>query len=260
MKPAHCRSALAVLALGAAIAVCLWSQAWADTRYFPIPAVSNTRNDGNDAGLIVPILITKPDGDLQYIIAPMFVVNSIVGARGALNIFRYDTGGREMRVMASYSETIERKLVFSYIDPAFSNGRDSFSIGASFFKDATMRFFGIGQEAPETDETNYTARETRAHWKFGVHLNEVTQIAVGQRFREVELQPGATDLPFTAEVFPTVDAVQGATILGHRVTFLYDTRDSLVAPTDGTQVTAYAELNQNLQTGENPLFTDTRLK
>ncbi len=254
MKPAHCRSALAVLALGAAIAVCLWSQAWADTRYFPLPAVSNTRNDGNDAGLIMPTLITKPDGDLQYIIAPMFVVNSIVGVRGSLNVFRYDTGGREMRIMASYSEKIERKLLFSYIDPAFSNGRYALSVGASFFKDATMRFFGIGQQTPESDETNYTARETRAHWKFGVHLNEVTQIAIGERFREVRVQRGATDLPFTAEVFPTVDGVQGATILGHRATFHYDTRDSLVAPTDGTQVTAYAELNQNLQNGDNPVF------
>ncbi|MEC4687924.1 MAG: BamA/TamA family outer membrane protein, partial [Nitrospirota bacterium] len=36
--------------------------------------------------------------------------------------------------------------------------------------------------------------------------------------------------------------------------FLYDTRDNLASPTDGTQVTAYAELDQNLRNGTNPVY------
>jgi len=254
VKPAICRSSRVLLALGVAFALAVGNEVRAEVSTFAIPSISTTRNDGSSFGLIVPNLVTDQDRELRYLVTPLFVVNTIVGAQGTLTIFRYDTGGREMRVIASYSEKIERKLVFSYIDPAFSNGRYALSVGASFFKNATRRFFGISQQTPESKETNYTARETRAHWKFGVHLNEVTQIAVGERFREVRVQRGATDLPFTAEVFPTVDGIQGATILGHRATFHYDTRDSLVAPTDGTQVSAYAELNQNLRNGDNPVF------
>ena len=51
------------------------------------------------------------------------------------------------------------------------------------------------------------------NWRFGVYANEVTQIAVGQRFRQVSLQRGGTDLPFTGDLFPTVDGVQGETII-----------------------------------------------
>ena len=254
MKPAICRSTGVLLALGVTFALAVGNEVRAEVSTFAIPSISTTRNDGSSFGLIVPNLVTDQDRELRYLVTPLFVVNTIVGAQGTLTIFRYDTGGREMRVIASYSEKIERKLVFSYIDPAFSNGRYALSVGASFFKNATRRFFGISQQTPESDETNYTARETRAHWKFGVHLNEVTQIAVGERFREVRVQRGATDLPFTAEVFSDEDGIQGATILGHRATFHYDTRDSLVAPTDGTQVSVYAELNQNLQNGDNPVF------
>lgn len=254
MKRAICRSARVLLALEVTFALAAGTEVRAEVSRFVIPSVSTTKNDGSSFGLIVPNLVTDQDGELKYLISPLFVVNTIVGAQGALNVFRYDTGGREMRFIASISEKIERKLLFSYVDPAFSNGRYALSIGASFFKNATMRFFGIGQDTPESNETNYTAREGRAHWKFGVHLNEVTQLAVGQRFREVEVQPGATDLPFTGDVFGTVDGIQGATILGHRATFHYDTRDSLVAPTDGTQVSAYAELNQNFQNADNPVF------
>ncbi len=253
MKPARRRTALVLLFLGAAVLPSVESGVRAEVQYFPIPSVSTTRNDGSSAGLIVPNLITDQGGDLKYIVAPLFVVNTIVGAQGAVNVFKYDTGGRELRFIGSFSEKIERKLLFSYIDPAFSNGRYSISFGASFFKNATSRFFGIGQQTTLEDETNYTAREFRANWKFGVYMNEVTQIAVGQRYREMRLQRGATDLPFTLERF-TTDGVQGASILGHRITFHYDTRDNLVTPTDGTQVTAYAELNQNLRNSDNPVF------
>lgn len=254
MRLAHRRSALAVLALGVTVALSLASQAAADTRYFPIPTVSTTRNDGNDVGLIVPTLITEPTGELKYIVAPMLIHNTFVGARATLNVFRFAPGGREMRFIGSFSEKIERKLVFSYIDPAFREGRYAFTVNAAFFKNATSRFFGISQDTRLSDETNYTAREARASWKFGVHLNEVTQLAVGQRFREVTVQRGATALPFSLERIPETPGMGGASILGHRVTFHYDTRDNLVSPTTGTMVTAYTELNQNLRNGDNPVF------
>lgn len=254
MELSRRRSLLAACFCAASLLLALAGQARAETQYFPIPAVGTSKNDGSDAGAIVPILITKPDGDLNYIVAPMFIVNTIVGARGTLNVFRYEPGGREMRFIGSLSEKIERKLLFSYIDPAFSDGRYSLSVGATFFKNATARFFGLGPDTTLNDQSNYTAREFRANWKFGLHMNEVTQLAVGQRYRDIRLQRGATDLPFTLQLYPGVVGVGGGSILGHRATFHYDTRDNLVTPTDGSQVTAYAELNQNLRDGDHPLF------
>ncbi len=249
------------LALLVASAISLPEHAGADVQYFPVPAVGTSKNDGNDAGLIVPILITDPDGELKYLVAPMVIHNSIVGWRGAINLFRYEPGGREIRFIASYSERIERKVVFSYADPAFSQGRYSLNFGASFFKNATSRFFGLGETTLESDETNYTAVEGRANWRFGVYANEVTQIAVGQRFRAVQLQKGATSLPFTGDVFPTVPGVEGQTyILGNRATFYYDTRNNLVTPTDGMAVTAYAELNQNFNNGDHPVYSRYELE
>jgi len=237
-------------------AAMLLDWARADVQYFPIPAVSTSKNDGNDVGLIAPILSSDPDGELKYLVAPMIVHNSIVGTRGSLNLFRYEPGGREIRFIGSFTERIERKVVFSYADPAFSQGRYSLNFGASFFKNATSRFFGLGETTTESEQSNYTAREGRVNWRFGVYVNEVTQIAVGQRFRDVRLQRGATDLPFTGDQFPSIDGVQGETlILGHRATFYYDTRNNLISPTDGMAVTAYAEVNQNIRNGDHPVYS-----
>ena len=233
----------------------------ADTQVFPIPSASTSKNDGNDAGLIVPILITDPDGELKYLLAPMLIRNSIVGTRGTFNLFRYDPGGRQMQFIASFTERIERKVVFNYTDPAFSNGRYFLNFGASFFKNATSRFFGLSEHTVEADQTNYTAREGRANWRFGIYANEVTQIAIGQRVRDVQLQRGATDLPFTGERFPSVDGVQGESIIvGHRATFYYDTRNNLFSPTDGMAITAYAEVNQNVRNGDHPVYSRYELE
>jgi outer membrane protein assembly factor BamA len=252
--------AVALVFLMANVAMLL-DYARADVQYFPIPAVSTSKNDGNDVGLIVPILKTDPDGELKYILAPMLIHNSIVGMRGAINLFQYEPGGREIRLIVSAAEKIERRVVFSYADPAFSQGRYSLNFSASFFKNSTARFYGIGEATSESEQTNYTAREGRANWQFGVHVNEVTQISVAQRFRQVSLQRGATDLPFTGEQFPSVDGVQGETLIfGNRATFHYDTRNNLVSPTDGMAVTAYAEVNQNIHNGDHPVYSRYELE
>ena len=245
----------------AGTALLSFNAAWADTQVFPIPSVSTSKNDGSDAGLIVPILITDPDGELKYLMAPMLIRNTIVGTRATFNLFRYYTGGRQMQFIASLSEKIERKVVFNYVDPAFSNGRYFLTFGGSFFKNATSRFYGLGQTTILDDQTNYTAREARGNWRFGVYANEVTQIAIGQRVRQVSVQHGATDLPFTGDRFPTVPGVQGETlILGHRATFYYDTRNNLTSPTDGMAVTAYAEINQNLHDSNHPVYSRYELE
>jgi outer membrane protein assembly factor BamA len=247
--------AVALVFLVASV-IALPEHAGADVQYFPIPAVSTSKNDGNDVGLIVPILKTDSDGELKYLAAPMLIHNSIVGMRGAINLFHYEPGGREIRFIASAAEKIERRLLFSYSDPAFSQGRYSLNFSATFFKNATARFFGLGEETSESAQTNYTAREGRVSWRFGVHVNEVTQISVSQRFRQVSLQQGATGLPFTGDEFPTVPGVQGETLIfGNRATFHYDTRNSLISPTDGMAVTAYAEVNQNIHNNGHPVYS-----
>ena len=248
--------ALFFVCLLAGTALLCAGPAWADTQVFPIPSVSTSKNDGSDAGLIVPILITDPDGELKYLMAPMLIRNTIVGTRATFNLFRYYTGGRQMQVIASVSEKIERKFVFNYVDPAFSNGRYFLNFGGTFFKNATARFYGLGQTTVLNDQTNYTAREARANWRFGVYANEVTQIAVSQRVRQVSVQRGATDLPFTGDRFPDVPGVQGETIIfGNRATFYYDTRNNLNSPTDGMAVTAYAEINQNIRNSDHPIYS-----
>ena len=123
-----------LMALAGLLSVSLPAPTRADTQIFPIPSVSTSKNDGNDAGLIAPILISDPDGELKYLMAPMLIQNSIVGSRAVFNLFKYDPGGRQMRFIASLTERIERKVLFDYVDPAFGNGQYSLNFGGTFLR------------------------------------------------------------------------------------------------------------------------------
>lgn len=248
-----------LLAISVALFFCPshgWAQAQYETEYFVVPAFSTSENDGQSGGLIFPFLITDPDGELRSLVAPMFVQNSIVGASGSINVYAYGRRGQQLRFIGAYREEIERKLSLTYSDPAFGYGRFSLSFGAEFFKNATKRFFGFTQDSDDDDETNYTGREIRANWKLGLWLNEVTLASLSQRYRDVEVQPGADDVdePFTLDVFPGVPGGDRTRVLGNRFTFNYDTRNSLVTPTDGTRVMGYAELIHNFNNDANPVF------
>lgn len=219
--------------------------AGAAVEYFPIPAVSTSKNDGNEAGLIVPFLLSTPEGELRYLVAPLLIHNSIVGTKGAMNVFAYGSRGQSLKIIASAAETIERRLTLRYLDPAFGQGRFSFGLEGGFLKNATSRFYGFGQGSLKSNQTNYTDRELGARWFLGVRLNDVTQIGVAQRYRDTKVQQGATSLPFTLTAFPGIDGGTGARILGNRAFFRYDTRDNLISPTDGMAMMAYAEANWN---------------
>jgi outer membrane protein assembly factor BamA len=67
----------------------------------------------------------------------------------------------------------------------------------------------------------------------------------------VEIQPGGVDdEPFTKDQFPDVSGIKGATILGHRLVFQYDSRDNLNTPTAGTRVEIFGEVAQNFDYGK----------
>ena len=111
MKPARCRTALILLFFGAVALPSVERGVQAEVNYFPIPSVSSTKNDGSSAGLILPTLITDQAGDLKYIVAPLFVVNTFVGAQGALNLF----AGFDTRTGKVYATTAERKRQVEFI-------------------------------------------------------------------------------------------------------------------------------------------------
>jgi len=224
--------------------------------YFVIPAVGTSKNDGVDVGVIVPYVIADDEQRITKIIAPLFIHNEFAGFRGAINVFEYPTRGEEYRLLASYTEKTERKFLYSYRNLFLPGGRFSLEANVGFFKNGTARFFGIGSQTSQAQETNYTDRELLGHITAAIYVGPGQRVLWTERLRNVEIQPGIVpDLRFTQSVFPAIRGTGGSTVWGHKLAFLEDTRDDTLTPTIGHYLSLFAELAQSLSAGTSTVFS-----
>lgn len=249
---------LCVIFAGVVGAVALsWAEACAEERsYFVIPAVATSKNDGVDVGVIVPYIFADDEGRVTQIVAPMYIHNEFVGSRATLNLFRYPARGEAIKLIASVTEKTERKFLLDYQTLFVDGGRYSLEANVGFFKNATARFFGLGNQTSHDQETNYTDRELLGHITAGIYVGPGRRVTWTERLRNVELQVGAiSSVPFTQSVFPAIKGTSGATVWGHSLAFLDDTRDDTLTPTVGSYFTMFMELAQSLTADTNTVFS-----
>src|SRR5439155_12667336 len=138
----------------------------------PLPAFSYTRNESYWIGALMPILKSNAQDEVEDIIAPQYLHNRFVGETLTLNYYGYRGDTIQYRAIASYATKVERTFDLGYKNTAVAGGRYILALDGTWFKNAFARFFGIGNRAPEENETNYTARETRLGLSAGVHLGK----------------------------------------------------------------------------------------
>ncbi|TSA02886.1 MAG: hypothetical protein D4R81_04145, partial [Nitrospiraceae bacterium] len=177
-----------------------------------IPAVATSKNDGVDVGFIVPDLFADDEGRVTKIIAPMYIHNEFLGSRATLNLFRYPARGEQIKLIASVTEKTERKFQLDYQNLFLNGGRYSLEGNVGFFKNGTARFFGLGNQTRESQETNYTDRELLGFITGGIYVGPGRRVTWTERLRNVEVQVGAVPkIPFTQSVFPAIKGAGGAT-------------------------------------------------
>ena len=234
--------------------ICAAAESQNSQSHFLLPVIATSENGGNDYGTLPVLVSSDENNEIRAIVAPMYVFNEFLGSRASLNLLGFPTNDSDYRLMASYTETIERKVLARYRKYGFGHPRVNFEVEGGFFRDATARFFGLSNTSRKSDQTNYTNQETLARFTLGYQITDDFEVQLTERFRKVDIKSGGIrSLPFLQNDFPLVIGGKGATIIGHRLGALYDSRDDRDTPSKGTLMTAYAELNQNIAEG----FTST---
>ncbi|HNO33976.1 MAG TPA: BamA/TamA family outer membrane protein [Nitrospira sp.] len=217
----------------------------------PLPAFSYNRNEGYWAGALMPILKSNAKGELTDIYAPQYLHNPSIGETFSVNYFGYPSDTEQYSAVASYSTKIQRDIDLNYKNVAAGGGRYILAVQATWFKNAFRRFFGIGNQASEHAETNYTSRETLIQLTAGINLSSDLALLWSERYHDVRVEEGAvTSLPQTKTLFPDLIGLEGAQVFGHKLAVRYDTRDKQLVTTSGTYVIGAIELNQNLERRE----------
>jgi outer membrane protein assembly factor BamA len=114
---------------------------------------------------------------------------------------------------------------------------------ALYENDRTARFFGIGANSLEQNESNYTLRQVGGEVKFGRRLFPEVIASLTERLRYVTVRRGAVEsLPFMKDVFANIPGENGSFVWAHRLALTYDTRNSFIVPTRGRYGQVFVEV------------------
>jgi outer membrane protein assembly factor BamA len=187
------------------------------------------------------------EGRVRSIIAPSVTYNEIRGVTGTFRFFYYPGGTERLDLIASYSEKIDREFDLHYRNLEVFGGRFHADLQLLSERTSSVRFFGIGPESEQEDESNMTLGVTGIYLIFGVNITPTMRLSLGETFQRFDVSPGGVPgLPYTADLFPDLPGVNGATIHAQRVGLIYDSRDSQTTPTQGLYASVFAEASAEL--------------
>jgi len=215
----------------------------------PFPVFHYNRNESYWVGAVLPILESNSKDELQHIYAPFYSHNQYVGETLGLYYYGYPSDTAQYSVTADYSTKAQRDIDLTYKNVAVGEGGRYILAGqVNWFKNPFHRLFGIGNHTTESAETSYTSREGLMSLTAGINVNEDVMLMWTEHYHDIRIDAGIVNsLPQALTQFNQLPGIEGANIVGHKLTARYDTRDKQLITTRGTYANLSVEVNQNLQ-------------
>lgn len=216
------------------------------------PFVGSTQNNGQSIGAGVGLMNVTREGIMTGTFQVRAYHNEYAGATVAMDIVSCPAAYFNYEFSAQISEDGKNKhLEFHHENLTLGkDDRFGYELGLNIGQDSRYRFFGIGAGTIEEDETNYTHQEYGGFLDFYWLPKDHIRIGIGGRIKTVDVLEGADRLkgvlPYTINQakFASVAGIKGATVVGERLNFVYDSRNSEFTPSSGFYAKAVAEYNQ----------------
>jgi hypothetical protein len=221
----------------------IMTKSWGHNLFVWLPAISTDPNSGPTVGILPVLVISDPTSHrIRHLIAPSYTYNELFGQTITSRYYFYPTEASQMYVNASISQYVNRELKFRYENPAADDG--VLYVKGEVYRnvDASPRFFGLGPETHEQDESGYISKASSARGAVGINFLNAWRATVGARFLHVETGQNITpDVDDLAKKFPDVPGIGTNDTVTNEFHLLWDTRDSPVTPTYGSAGEFYVE-------------------
>lgn len=201
-----------------------------------LPIIATDPNKGPTLGLL-PVVVMREGRRITDIFAPDVTWNEIDGLAGTFRMRRFFSRDATLMLDVGVSQegAHDHDLVFAQRrvgpgDNLYFRARGWYSVSLA------NRFYGLGNESDQDDESSYVFRHTEAVATLGIELPLHFSLEAQERLVSNKVGPGRLDdVPSTRAAFPDVRGVNDdrLTILSHRVRLVFDSRDSRGAPTEG---------------------------
>lgn len=226
--------------------------------FIPVPLIGVDPNAGTTLGVIPTILVTDENDDIRKIIAPDINHNPFFGWGVHGRIYNYASPDEQWSIVTGISERVERVFDAEYQIGRTRQSAWSFNGSAIYDVDGTPRFYGIGNESPAINQTDYTAQTYLVQGQLGYNFTHAVQLQYTARFVAVEVLPG------TLQNIASIQT-RFATALGegtnkqvlNRLALVYDTRDDITIPSKGVELVAYGGMASRNGILNDSLYTET---
>jgi len=202
----------------------------------PLPVIASSPNEGITAGALSAFLLHDKKDTINALLAPQVNYNKNFGVTSTLYAAFYPSPDRFWETNLSKSTIINEDYEFKLRDKTFLDNKLELNLFAFAFSDGSARFFGFNAGTPGQSETNYTDTEIGFNLSVGYDIGRHFQVILGERYRDVAIEPGAvTSIPYTRDRFREQDVpgIGGFAAHAQRISLVYSTLDSLTAPTFG---------------------------
>lgn len=208
--------------------------------FIPVPLIGSDPNSGTTLGLLPVWLSTDDDHEIRQIVAPDVLHNPYFGYGVDARIYEYTSRDSQWSIDSGIKEKVERDVDAEYQSGRLRDQRWSFNFSAIFNRSGTPRFYGVGNESLQIDETNYTNTQELAQVQVGLNLNHDWQILYTGRYLSDDVTPGTlSGIASIEERFGRILGVGTNTQMLNRLAVIFDTRDDLVVPSRGVELVAY---------------------
>ena len=225
----------------------IMTKSWNGNIFVWLPAISTDPNSGPTVGVLPVLVLADPlTHHIRHLFAPSYTYNQLFGNTGTWRYYFYPTDASQMFTTASISQHVNREVKARYENTSARDGVLYVRAEAYYTANASNRFFGVGPQSRESDESGYTSKDSVARADLGVNFSHSWRATIGTRFRrfntDSNIIPNVTDL---SARFPDV---VGQDEHRHRRAaeskLLWDTRDSPVTPSRGSSGEFFRRENQ----------------
>lgn len=202
----------------------------------PLPVIASSPNEGITAGALTAFLLHDREDNISTLVAPQINYNKNFGVTSTLYAAFYPTPKRSWELNLSKSTKINEDYEVRLRDKSFLDSKLEINLFAYGFSDGSARFFGFNAKSPQQQESNYTDTERGVNLSLGYDIGRYFQIVVGERYRDVEIEPGAvTSVPYIKDRFrgQSVPGIDGFVAHAQRISLVYNSLDSQNMPTFG---------------------------
>lgn len=208
--------------------------------FLPVPEIAQDPDSGTTLGVLPVWLVTDDEHRIRRIIAPDILYNPNFGYGFHGRIYDYPSEDKQWSVEGGVKERVEREFDAEYTLGRLREKRWSFNGSVIYDRSGASRFFGIGNNTPRRNETNFTNQQELVQAQVGWNFTRAWQLLYTARFRVVDVLPGTLDrIASIQERFGRIRGLGTNYEQLNRLSIIYDTRDDFTAPRSGMTWVAY---------------------